>query len=93
MTTEDIPLVAKLARPHTYAEERLGMKLHPNQSAVLKDLFPLKENGQSKQSRVSFLCSNEVGKTSRVGCAAILFALEIKRAQVISTAGSLDAGS
>ena len=87
MTTEDIPLVAKLARPHTYAEERLGMKLHPNQSAVLKDLFPLKENGQSKQSRVSFLCSNEVGKTSRVGCAAILFALEIKRAQVISTAG------
>ena len=72
--------MARLARPHTYATDRLGFKLHPKQSAVLKDLFV-------KGSRVSVRCANEVGKTSHIGVAAILYALEILGAQAISTAG------
>ena len=77
--------VARLSRPHTYAEDRLGLKLHPKQIGVLRDLFP--PPSISKTSRVAFRCSNEVGKTSRVGVCAITYALEILDAQVISTAG------
>ena len=64
-----------------YAESELGIRLHPKQAAVLKDLFA------KKPSRVSFRCSNEVGKTSSVATSAILYALDILNAQVISTAG------
>ena len=63
-----------------YAEE-LGIKLHPKQRAVLEDLFA------KTGSRVSYRCSNEIGKTSVCATAAILYALEILDAQVISTAG------
>lgn len=58
------------------------MKLHPKQAALLKDLFPA-----SGKSRVSARCANEVGKTRRILTAAILYAIEILDAQVISTAG------
>lgn len=64
----------------TYATDILGISLHPKQSAVLKGLF-------RPQSRVSMRCANEVGKTSRVAVAAILYALDVLEAQVISTAG------
>ena len=66
-----------------YAQRHLDLKLHPKQAAVLRDLFP----AGKKQSRVSFRCGNEVGKTSHVAVAAILYALDILNAQVISTAG------
>ena len=82
MTPEQI---ARLTRPNTYALDRLGIKLHPVQADVLKDLFPKKS--EKKSSRVSFRCANEVGKTSSVATAAILYAIEILNAQVISTAG------
>ena len=71
-----------LARPDTYAEARLGFKLHPKQSKVLRDLF------SRRKSRLAWFCSNEVGKTSRVAVAAILYALEIKGARVQMTSGS-----
>ena len=73
--------VAKLATPDGYAEHRLGMKLHPKQAAVLRDVFS--RNG----ARVVNRCANEVGKTRRVLCAAILYAVEIRGAVVVSTAG------
>lgn len=73
--------IAALSRPDTYAESRLGMKLHPKQSAVLRDLF-------KKGSRVSARCANEVGKTSHIAVAAILYHLEILGGQAISTSGS-----
>lgn len=79
------PLMDKaqaLATPCGYARERLGMKLHPKQEAVLNDLFS--KNG----SRVVNRCSNEVGKTRKVLCAAILYAIEIKEAVAVSTAGT-----
>lgn len=79
---EDAEKVLALSDPDTYAKERLNLTLHPKQAAVLRDLFP--EQGTS---RVSFRCSNEVGKTSSVAATAILFAIEILQAQVISTAG------
>lgn len=69
-----------LSRCDTYSETKLGMKLHPKQAAVVRDLF-------KPNSRVSFRCGNEVGKTSHVAAAAILFAIDILGAQVISTAG------
>lgn len=71
-----------MARPSGYAEHRLGMKLHPRQAAVLDDLF------SRRKQRMSFLCGNEVGKTSRVAVAAILYALEVRGARVQMTSGS-----
>lgn len=73
-----------LARPSTYAKMRLGFKLHAKQAAVLDDLFS-KPNGKT---RLAFICGNEVGKTSRVAVAAILYALEIMNARVQMTSGS-----
>jgi len=73
--------IGRLALADTYAETRLGMKLHPKQAAVLRDVFA--RDG----SRVVNRCANEVGKTRRVLCAAILYAMEIRGAVVVSTAG------
>ena len=53
----------RLATPDGYAELRLGMKLHPKQAAVLRDIF------SRDGSRVVNRCANEVGKTRRVLCA------------------------
>ena len=76
-------LVAEaLARPSGYAEVRLGMALHPKQAAVLDDLF------SREKSRVGWFCGNEVGKTSRVATAAILYAVEILGARVQYTSAS-----
>jgi hypothetical protein len=69
-----------LARPWTYAQARLGMKLHPKQAAVLKDLY-------QPGSRVLFRCGNEVGKTSHVATAMILYHCEILGGLAVSTAG------
>lgn len=71
----------RLATPDGYAEERLGMKLHPKQAAVLRDVF------SRDGSRVVNRCANEVGKTRRVLTAAILYAIEIRGAVSVSTAG------
>jgi len=76
-----VQLMADLARPDTYAKARLGMTLHPKQGAVLRDLFKPK-------SRVAARCANEVGKTSHIAVAAILYNLEMLDGQCISTAGS-----
>lgn len=74
-------VIARLALPDTYAVERLGKKLHPVQSSVLRAVF-------KPGSRVSFRCGNEVGKTSIVATAAVLYAIEMLNAQVVSTSGS-----
>jgi hypothetical protein len=75
-------IMALLSDPASYAEVRLGMKLHPKQAAVLRDIFS--KNG----SRVVSRCANEVGKTRRVLCAAILYAIEVRGAVCVSTAGT-----
>lgn len=56
------------------------MKLHPKQAAVLRDLFQPK-------SRLCVRCANEIGKTSVLATVAILYAIEIRNAMVVSTAG------
>ena len=56
MTNPRAKAVARLALPDTYAADRLGVKLHPKQSAVLRDLF------RKRGSHVSLRCANEVGK-------------------------------
>lgn len=71
-----------LATPSGYAQVRLGFKLHPKQARVLDDLF-----AKPKQ-RLAFFCGNEVGKTSRVGVAAILYAAEIRKARIQVTSAS-----
>jgi len=79
----DIDVVARsLARPSGYAAVRLGMSLHPKQAQVLDALF------RRDKTRVLFICGNEVGKTSRVAVAAILYALEVRNARVQVTSGS-----
>ena len=78
---EIVEKAKRLANPVTYAEDVLGLRLHPKQAAVCRDLF------SKKGSRVSFRCSNEVGKTASVATTSILYALDILNAQVISTAG------
>jgi len=57
------------------------MRLHPKQEAVLRDLY---EPG----SRVVFACGNEVGKTTKVACAMILWHAEVLRGLTVSTAGA-----
>lgn len=81
MTETELAAAASLANPHSYAEDYLGIKLHPKQANVLRDLF------RRKGSRISFRCANEVGKTTHVAASAILYALHMLNAQVISTAG------
>lgn len=75
-------VVDALATPSGYARVRLGFNLHPKQSKVLDDLF------RKRKTREAFFCGNEVGKTSRVAVAAILYALEICKARVQMTSGS-----
>lgn len=83
MTDADILANARItATPDGYATRQLGMKLHPKQAQVLRDLFPA-----SGKSRVAFRKANEVGGTRTVITAAILYALDILGAEVISTAG------
>lgn len=74
--------LGRLSQPHTYAEERLGMKLHPVQRDILKSIFA------SKGSRVVSCCANEVGKTRKILAAAVLYAIEMKGAIAVSTAGT-----
>lgn len=79
----DAEMVARaLARPSSYAKVRLGMQLHPKQAGVLDDLF------SRRKSRLAFFCSNEVGKTSRVATAAVLYAAEIRKARIQVTSAS-----
>ncbi|MDE2106123.1 MAG: hypothetical protein KGL39_53365 [Patescibacteria group bacterium] len=66
--------------PATYAEIELGMKLHPKQAAVLRDIF-------KPRSRVCLRKANEVGGTRKVVAATVFYALDILEAEVISTAG------
>ena len=80
--TDQELVVQTLARPSGYARARLGFNLHAKQAAVLDDLF------SKRKSRLAFFCGNEVGKTSRVAVAAILYALEIRGARVQMTSGS-----
>lgn len=68
--------------PAGYATHRLGLALHPKQAAVLKDLFP-----KEGKSRVCLRKANEVGGTRTVIAAAVLYAIDILNAEVISTAG------
>ncbi len=75
-------VVDELSRPSSYAKVRLGFQLHPKQAKVLDDLF------RKRKTREAFFCGNEVGKTSRVAVAAILYALEICGARVQMTSGS-----
>lgn len=79
---QNAALVAKYSMPDTYAEARLGMKLHPKQKAVLRAIFA------REGSRVVSRNANETGKTRKVLCAAILYAIEIRGAICVSTAGT-----
>jgi hypothetical protein len=75
--------IAVIMTPDGYATEKLGLTLHPKQRAVLRSMFPV----PPQKSRVSFRKANEVGGTRTVIAAAILYAIEILGAEVISTAG------
>jgi phage terminase large subunit len=81
VTKDEIDQAARLARPDLYAKERLGFTPHPKQAAVLRDWLG------KKNSRVALRKSNEVGGTTGIIAPGILYALEILKAQVISTAG------
>ena len=48
--------------PDGYAQSKLGMKLHPKQAAVLRDIF-------KPRSRVSLRKANEVGGTRKIAAA------------------------
>lgn len=81
----DVETVLSYHQPDSYATNRLGLNLHPKQAAVLRDIFP--DPSKSTKSRVSFRKANEVGGTRTVIASAILYALEILGAEVISTSG------
>lgn len=77
--TDKESMARMMATPSGYARLRLGFNLHPKQAAVLEAIF-------NRKSRVVFRCGNEVGKTQVVVCSAVLYAIEILGAQVVSTA-------
>jgi phage terminase large subunit len=80
MLTEEQKILARaITIPSGYAQFRLGMKLHPKHTKVLDSLF------SKKESKVSFLAGNSTGKTSTVITAAILYAIEMLNATVVST--------
>jgi len=77
----EIRVKARLRKtPDGYAKSKLGIKLHPKQAAVLRDMFKPK-------SRVSLRKANEIGGTRTIIAAAVLYAIDILNAEVISTAG------
>lgn len=82
LTESEIQVAREMATPAGYAKHRLSMKLHPKQSKVLNDIF------SRSGSRVVNRCANECGKTRKVLCAAILYAIEMKDAVCVSTAGT-----
>lgn len=77
---EKLAIAAKLMVPSYYAEQRLGLKLHPIQKKVLNSLF------EKEGNKVSFRAGNGVGKTSHVIVSAILYGIEMLNCNVISTA-------
>lgn len=78
---KDADALAKaMSRPSGYATVKLGMDLHRKQREVLDALF--------KDRKVIFRTGNGVGKTSMVLVAAILYALEILNAQVVSSSAT-----
>lgn len=82
LTTAENKLMEAIRVPSGYAAVRLGMKLHPTQAKVIDTLF------DKPKTKVTFLCGNEVGKSSHVGAAAILYAMETLKCKVIVTSAS-----
>lgn len=77
----DTELLAKaLSTPAGYAKVKLGIDLHPKQKDVLESVF--------RDKKCVFRAANGVGKTSMVLVVAILYAIEILNAQVISTSAT-----
>lgn len=79
-TDPRVQRMADLSTPDGFAEQKLGMALHPKHRAVLKDVF---RNG----SRVVCRCGNGVGKTSTLAVAAIHYQLAVMKGYAMSTAG------
>jgi len=73
-------LARALSIPSGYATIKLGLDLHPKQKEIIDAIF--------KDKRVSFRAANGVGKTSVVVAAAILYAIDVLNAQVISTSAT-----
>ena len=75
-------LIKALSIPSGYAKFKLRMKLHPKQAEILDALF-LKD-----QSKVLFLAANGIGKTSIIGVASILYAIDVLNCTVVSTSAT-----
>jgi hypothetical protein len=80
MPTDQELVIQALSIPSGYATVRLGINLHPTQAKALDSLFA--------DHKVVFRCGNGVGKTSIVLVVAILYALEMLNAQVVSTSAT-----
>jgi hypothetical protein len=79
LTDQEI-LARAISVPSGYAKLVLKINLHPIQAQVLDSLF--------NDKKVVFRCANGVGKTSIVLVCAILYALHILNAQVVSTSAT-----
>ena len=83
LTDSDRELIVKsLAIPSGYATIRLRIDLQPTHKQVLDTLFA------KDKSKVVFRAGNGTGKTSTVISSAVLYAIEVKNAMVVSTAGT-----
>jgi len=80
---KDFSALAKaISIPSGYAKFRLGLNLHPIQAEVIDNLFAKDKN------KVSFRACNESGKTSICITVAILYAIEMRNAMVVSTSAT-----
>ena len=80
--SKDIDAIAKaIALPSGYATVKLGMDLSPKQKQSLDLIF-------AQKKKLICRCGNGVGKTSIIITAAILYALDVLNAKVISTSAT-----
>lgn len=83
INNNDAELIAKvLATPSGYASTKLGITLHPTHKKVLDALFA------GDKSKVICRFGNGTGKTSTIITSAVLYAIDIRNAMVVSTAGA-----
>ena len=82
LTNDELAVAKALSIPSGYATLKLGIKPHPLQSQVIDNLFSKRKN------KVICLCGNEVGKTKVICVSAILYAIEILNAKVVSTSAT-----
>jgi hypothetical protein len=83
MEENNIDIAELLSIPSSYAELRLGLKLHPKQKEIVDSFFD-----PNKQTRICCCLANSCGKTAIIATVVTLYSLEILNAEVVYTSAT-----